>query len=669
MNRRRRRRALTILVLAMIFAPLSAASDPPAAGQPLLIDPGCPGVELAPEAPTDRNPDGTPVRMSPDQRGKHVPVIVIHGWTGRSTHGVSPAGAFSNRIDLSTDPDHVFSAQRSLIGQIQRLGGTAVFTFDYHDYSARWVTDRHQGPALGSAIDCLYAATGERVIVVAHSMGGLVTRYALTQAPGFQERQEKVSTVVTFGTPQDGSLMAAIIAGGVDLGALLNSQIALVRALLAGCGALSTVSLDTGTLCDWLPGAVRAFDSAAGRALRAGSSELRALAAWPGEVPLDALGGEAVFTVPRNGGWFRLPWQTSDVPLGDLIVDSSSARRGSEVNKLGSCTYQMDVIRGATDQIGLVFGQVARPNVARQPLGSFTGACFHTNLMRTVQLTNEAIGAIAADLESRQGYELPAMCDLPAAVWIADQHPQSNTDTGLGLIERRVEADITGDGEPEFLLQTLCSYGGNLAMRAVYVVSSDGSFLGRLPIEENASSDRHIGAIRVDAVDPDATINVTAAGFAEGDPNCCPSVETFLKFRWHTDHFEVIQVETAQRETARPTWDDQSDRAFFATPSRNIFCWLDDEHADCEIADRSWTPPPRRPSCDLSWGSRLVLDRGGADFLCYGDTLSTAPNVLAYGETVSRGTLSCSVDTEGLTCSTADRSHGFFLSRSRYSIW
>lgn len=137
------------------------------------------GGRPAPELPTERNPDGSRVRTSVDSRGKFVPVIVVHGWIGKATHSEAGDGAFSHKIDLSTNKHGTPSADRSLIGQIQRLGGTEVFTFDYRDYAARWVTDAHLGPALGSAIDCLHRRTGEKVIIVAHSMGGLLTRHAL----------------------------------------------------------------------------------------------------------------------------------------------------------------------------------------------------------------------------------------------------------------------------------------------------------------------------------------------------------------------------------------------------------------------------------------------------------------------------------------------------------
>jgi hypothetical protein len=96
----------------------------------------CAGVEHAPALPGDRNPDGSPVRPVPDPRGRFVPVIMVHGWTGRSTHTEQRDGTFSSFIDLTALNGTAIRTPRSLIGQLQRIPGAAVFTFDYHDHSA-----------------------------------------------------------------------------------------------------------------------------------------------------------------------------------------------------------------------------------------------------------------------------------------------------------------------------------------------------------------------------------------------------------------------------------------------------------------------------------------------------------------------------------------------------
>jgi len=413
------------LVVATPWVPTALAQDP--------SEIRCVGVELAPALgkDPDRNPDGSPVKISPDRRGKFVPVVMVHGWTGRAAHTDDRTGAFSHRIDLSTNQLATVTADRSLIGQLQRIPGAAVFTFDYHDYSARWVDDPHIGPALGDAIDCLFKATGEKVIVVAHSMGGLATRYALTHrgAAGV-DRATEVSTVVTFGTPNTGSLLALLGDITLTAGAVLNSTLAVVRLILAVCGQLATAKMETGTLCDLLPAAVGAFDSEAGRALHYGSAQLAELKPFPSGVQVDALAGDTVFTVPK-AGWFHLPWEVDTVPAGDVIVMPDSATNGAALLKTAACTYQLSVVRGIADTIGLTIGMTARNDVA-QPITSVKGACFHTNLMRTIELTNEATGIVNEDIEGR----LPVNANdyrMSVAGWEAYQFisPSGNFSCGI----------------------------------------------------------------------------------------------------------------------------------------------------------------------------------------------------------------------------------------------
>jgi triacylglycerol lipase len=57
------------------------------------------------------------------------------------------------------------------------------------------------------------APTGEKVDILAHSMGGLDARHALTNVPGFSTR---VATLVTIGTPHRGSPVADAIANPAD---------------------------------------------------------------------------------------------------------------------------------------------------------------------------------------------------------------------------------------------------------------------------------------------------------------------------------------------------------------------------------------------------------------------------------------------------------------------
>lgn len=102
---------------------------------------------------------------------------------------------------------------------------------------------------------------------------------------------------------------------------------------------------------------------------------------------------------------------------GDLIVPTgsaldSTATGGSKLTRTVSCPYQLNASRAATDAVALTFGFTSLVDVPQQPLASFTGPCFHTHLMRSIELTNEATGAVDDDVRRRQ----PAVSAQPLRV-------------------------------------------------------------------------------------------------------------------------------------------------------------------------------------------------------------------------------------------------------------
>ena len=113
--------------------------------------------------------------------------------------------------------------------------------------------------------------------------------------------------------------------------------------------------------------------------------------------------------------WFAEPWDTTDVNVGDVIVMTDSATLGDEQPRLARCAYQLNATRAATDTIALSLGQVSQTDVA-QPLWKVLGPCFHTNLMRTIGLTNEALGTINEDIAGRSPNPRPQTALTPLAV-------------------------------------------------------------------------------------------------------------------------------------------------------------------------------------------------------------------------------------------------------------
>jgi hypothetical protein len=105
----------------------------------------------------------------------------------------------------------------------------------------------------------------------------------------------------------------------------------------------------------------------------------------------------------------------------------------------------------------------------------------------------------------------------------------------------------------------------------------------------------------------------------------------------------------------------------FSTPSRNIGCVYFAPELRCDIRNGLSPKAPRPRGCPsfTDWGQGLTLGARSAGIVCAGDTALGAPNVLAYGRTWHRGSITCTSRATGLTCRNA-RGHGFFLSRESW---
>jgi hypothetical protein len=112
----------------------------------------------------------------------------------------------------------------------------------------------------------------------------------------------------------------------------------------------------------------------------------------------------------------------------------------------------------------------------------------------------------------------------------------------------------------------------------------------------------------------------------------------------------------------------------FQSPSTNIRCFIG-EGVDgavsvaCEIAQHNWVAPPRPDGCHLNWGSRFRLDQAvGTRFDCYGQSLPTPDQTLAYNSSISHGTITCYSETTDVTGSDTYTGHYFRISRESYAL-
>lgn len=114
----------------------------------------------------------------------------------------------------------------------------------------------------------------------------------------------------------------------------------------------------------------------------------------------------------------------------------------------------------------------------------------------------------------------------------------------------------------------------------------------------------------------------------------------------------------------------------FATPSKNIECWVGEslEGSDiaCTIFQKGGTPPAPRPAgCTQGWGHVFFMDeRGYVSIECrtVAGQGRGAQSVAEYGVTGRFGGFTCRSERTGLECRNLD-GHGFFLSRASQRVF
>ncbi|HEU5122056.1 MAG TPA: hypothetical protein VFT59_04370 [Candidatus Saccharimonadales bacterium] len=209
-------------------------------------------------------------------QGEKVPVLMVHGLNSNTTVWKSDG-----------------SSLEAVIGRVK--DAVIVTPFDYEHHNNEWVTSKQIGPALAEYIDCLaqnsLKSGGKgKVIVLAHSMGGLATRYAANQTVGGRKVADSLGLVITIGTPHAGSLLANL------------------------CNELAKVNAKPGQC-----------QGTAIPALKMGSKELAALPPFPPSVPVKSIVGDVTLNAVILPPVATLPTYTR-IPLdSDIVVPVRSA--------------------------------------------------------------------------------------------------------------------------------------------------------------------------------------------------------------------------------------------------------------------------------------------------------------------------------------------------------
>jgi pimeloyl-ACP methyl ester carboxylesterase len=140
---------------------------------------------------------GDATRLVGEGPRKATPVLFVHGFSG------SPSD-FRRSLTAGT-----------MLTTIGAIDDAATYVFDYRARSSEWVTHAAIGPALARSIDCLRRRSNRKVLVVAHSMGGLATRDAQARTVDGRLVADSIAGVVTIGTPTRGVILLSFTSGKV----------------------------------------------------------------------------------------------------------------------------------------------------------------------------------------------------------------------------------------------------------------------------------------------------------------------------------------------------------------------------------------------------------------------------------------------------------------------
>jgi pimeloyl-ACP methyl ester carboxylesterase len=208
---------------------------------------------------------------------------------------------------------------------LSTMSGVAVDDgFDYGPVNDQWVTHPDIGRALAERVDCVAKRSAAnngpgKVVIVAHSMGGLATRCAASTkcTSGGPEVADKIGAVITLGTPNTGSFLRgnAVVSGAEQV---------LLKSLALNCWALQRV---TGDLCEMR----HVMEGPAAVAFTPGSSELKKLPDLPPEIPVEGIAGKVSVTTQLFNQTYTLTGNA-----GDLVVSVPSALAGArDIGGLG----------------------------------------------------------------------------------------------------------------------------------------------------------------------------------------------------------------------------------------------------------------------------------------------------------------------------------------------
>ncbi|WP_201035813.1 esterase/lipase family protein [Leptospira weilii] len=256
--------------------------------------------------------------VTPELKENKPKIILIHGWDFKENNTQAPTDKFAKVTNLRATWDDVLEMYSQNISGVQTSYELYVFTYRTSDYV------ENNGKRLIDKLNAVFTPD-DKVILLAHSMGGLVGRSALYHT---NNTNDVIDSMVSLGTPYLGSPFASRSYQG-SFGKL-GDLIAFMTGSEGGKDLAYTNALGTSyqvpTPNEYINGASNPYLE---RLLQESSKDSK-VTAFYGEMSVcnNHPGSDAIYTI---GCGFLSDGNPSFANKSDGIVSSTSAKMSSKL--------------------------------------------------------------------------------------------------------------------------------------------------------------------------------------------------------------------------------------------------------------------------------------------------------------------------------------------------
>ncbi|WP_179078711.1 esterase/lipase family protein [Leptospira weilii] len=256
--------------------------------------------------------------VTPELKENKHKIILIHGWDFKENNTQAPTDKFAKVTNLRATWDDVLEMYSQNISGVQTSYELYVFTYRTSDYV------ENNGKRLIDKLNAVFTPD-DKVILLAHSMGGLVGRSALYHT---NNTNDVIDSMVSLGTPYLGSPFASRSYQG-SFGKL-GDLIAFMTGSEGGKDLAYTNALGTSyqvpTPNEYINGASNPYLE---RLLQESSKDSK-VTAFYGEMSVcnNHPGSDAIYTI---GCGFLSDGNPSFANKSDGIVSSTSAKMSSKL--------------------------------------------------------------------------------------------------------------------------------------------------------------------------------------------------------------------------------------------------------------------------------------------------------------------------------------------------